>query len=103
MQTTVRRRPSAEREAPAFARISATGDGTDVAYHERRLRTFFRRRSGTTTEVPLEPLVFSWLAGRGTRTTRLDPHDTNSVADFQVRLATLVNDQDLFVERLIAL
>ena len=46
------------------------------------------------------PLIFSWLAGRGRDATRLDPHDAVSSADLCRRLAALLKDRQLFVERL---
>jgi predicted GIY-YIG superfamily endonuclease len=52
-------------------------------------------------ELPLAPLVFSWLAGRGNRTTRLDPHDVATPDELRVRLAALFKDDALFDERLI--
>jgi hypothetical protein len=52
-------------------------------------------------ELPLAPLVFSWLAGRGNGATRLDPHDTSTADELGVRLAALLKDKALFAERLI--
>jgi len=46
------------------------------------------------------PLIFSWLAGRGRESTRLDPHDAESSADLCLRLETLLRDRQLFAERL---
>jgi hypothetical protein len=51
--------------------------------------------------APLAPIVFSWLAGRGTNATRLDTHDVASAADLRTRLATLLADERLFTERLV--
>jgi hypothetical protein len=48
------------------------------------------------------PLVFSWLAGRGHRTTRLDPHECASESELAARLDRLLRDRDLFVDRVIA-
>jgi predicted GIY-YIG superfamily endonuclease len=99
-------------------------NGADLAVHARRIVTFFRgtgaerrtknlerrttnleRRTPnagprTTGVAPLSPLVFSWLAGRGAAATRLDPHDSTSVKQLQERLAALLADDRLFVERL---
>jgi predicted GIY-YIG superfamily endonuclease len=83
-------------------------NGADLAVHARRMRTFFggaeRRTRNDETRVhrvpPLSPLVFSWLAGRGVGATRLDPHDVASAKQLQMRLAALLADDRLFVERL---
>jgi predicted GIY-YIG superfamily endonuclease len=53
--------------------------------------------------LALAPLVFSWLAGRGRRATWLDPHDAASADELAGRLAALLNDGSLFVERLVIL
>ena len=78
-------------------------NGADLAVHARRIMTFFRPTNGerrTTNVALLAPLVFSWLAGRGAGSTRLDPHDTASAKQLQARLAALLADAGLFVERL---
>ena len=81
-------------------------NGADLAVHARRLMKFFRRtkdhESRTTDHQggALSPLVFSWLAGRGATATRLDPHDAASARQLQARLAALLADDRLFVERL---
>jgi predicted GIY-YIG superfamily endonuclease len=83
-------------------------NGADLAVHARRMRTFFSGAERRTTnheprpnQVPLlSPLVFSWLAGRGAGATRLDPHDVASAKQLQMRLAALLADDRLFVERL---
>ena len=96
-------------------------NGADLTVHARRLWTFFRspnpeRRAAnaeprttsaerrTSNHEPrtsrLSPLVFSWLAGRGGNATRLDPHDSASVRQLQTRLAALLADDRLFLERL---
>jgi predicted GIY-YIG superfamily endonuclease len=49
------------------------------------------------------PVVFSWLAGRGAGTTRLDPHDAGSARELQRRLTLLLDDQRLFDERIVVL
>jgi predicted GIY-YIG superfamily endonuclease len=83
-------------------------NGADLAVHARRIRTFF---SGAERRAPngerrtmrislLSPLVFSWLAGRGAGATRLDPQDVASAKQLQTRLAALLADDRLFVERL---
>jgi predicted GIY-YIG superfamily endonuclease len=50
--------------------------------------------------APLAPLVFSWLSGRGSDATRLDPHDALSARELRVRLTALLQDERLFAERL---
>ena len=91
-------------------------NGADLAVHARRIVTFFRgagqeRRTAserrTANDEPrareaalLSPLVFSWLAGRGAGATRLDPHDSASTRELQRRIAALLADDRLFVERL---
>lgn len=79
--------------------------GADLAVHARRVMMFFRRtrgrRPGTKDHGSLlAPLVFSWLAGRGAGATRLDPHDSASVRHLQWRLAALLADERLFIDRL---
>jgi hypothetical protein len=91
-------------------------NGADLAVHARRLMKFFcdtnaERRTPNhefrttnveprTTNVDLAPLVFSWLTGRGVSATRLDPHDSPTASDLRRRLAALLADDRLFVERL---
>ena len=99
-------------------------NGADLAVHARRIRKFFRqgtvggratnaeprtsnveqgttnRERRTTNGAKLAPLVFSWLAGRGAGATRLDPHDAASTSELHRRLAALLADDRLFVERL---
>jgi predicted GIY-YIG superfamily endonuclease len=79
-------------------------NGADLAVHSRRLLRFFnaRMRRGLDTD-PLSPIVFSWLAGRGSAATRLDPHDTpggNAARELARRLGALLRDERLFRERL---
>ena len=81
-------------------------NGNDLAVHTRRLRTFFApprtpHPAPRTPHLPLSsPLVFSWLAGRGADATRLDPHDAASAKALQARLAAILDDDRLFLERL---
>jgi predicted GIY-YIG superfamily endonuclease len=49
----------------------------------------------------LAPIVFSWLAGRGARASRIDPHDAATPRHLRVRLAALLADEALFTERLV--
>jgi predicted GIY-YIG superfamily endonuclease len=85
-------------------------NGADLAVHARRIMKFFGaprtshdalRTSHLDVRAPhLAPLVFSWLAGRGATATRLNPHDVASAAALKTRLAALLVDDRLFVERL---
>ena len=49
----------------------------------------------------LAPLVFTWLAGRGAAATRLDPHDTGSARELERRVRVLLEDEQLFTERIV--
>ena len=49
----------------------------------------------------LAPIVFSWLAGRGAGSSRLDPHDAPSLSELQSMIAALLRDEGLFVERIV--
>jgi predicted GIY-YIG superfamily endonuclease len=79
-------------------------DGADLAVHSQRLWRFFfgvARTSRAPIRAPLlAPLVFSWLAHRGARATRLDPRVDASVRDLRARIAALLRDERLFHERL---
>jgi hypothetical protein len=80
--------------------------GDRVAATASRLGDFFGlgpTGAKRPLELPLAPLVFSWLAGRGNNATRLNPHDASTAADLSIRLAALLKDKALFSERLIAL
>jgi hypothetical protein len=84
--------------------------GVDLGVHIRRVMRFFDGTTGKRGSVDrarlitpsprLAPLVFSWLADRGSSATRLDPHDTSSASELRRRLAALFDDDRLFVERL---
>jgi hypothetical protein len=76
--------------------------GADLAVHAQRVMRFFRSalpRRGTPSP-PLAPIVFSWLARRGSEVTRLDPRDVRDARDLRARLAALFRDKRLFAERL---
>jgi len=80
-------------------------NGADLAVHTQRLMRFFlppaqRENACRPASAPLAPLVFSWLSGRGSDATRLDPHDVLSKRGLRVRLAALLDDERLFAERL---
>jgi len=92
--------------------VSARVDG-DVAIHRTRrdasgieaaaasLTVFFGESARYEGPVHrLSPIVFSWLAGRGSAATRFDPHDG---IDLSPRLEALLKDKALFAERLITL
>src|SRR2546425_739912 len=76
-------------------------NGADLTVHVNRLMRFFHSpmRRGFQC-APLAPLVFSWLSGRGSDATRLDPHDALSARELRVRLTALLQDERLFGERL---
>ena len=102
--------PSIDRDAAELVAARADGatilhrtrrSGARLAEHSRALWTFFTRRSGATDGTA--PLVFSWLAGRGQHTTRLNPRECASAMDLRVQLTHLLADKDLFSERLIAI
>jgi hypothetical protein len=93
--------------------VAARTDGATLLRRIRRsggdagtlagdLWAFFSRTADVANDG-LAPLVFSWLAGRGHRTTRLDPHDFTSAPELGLRLDQLLADRDLFTERVVAL
>ena len=76
-------------------------NGADLAVHTQRMMRFFHgalRRE--VTSAALAPIVFSWLHRRGQQATRLDPHDVRDARELRTRLAALLGDERLFVERL---
>jgi len=77
-------------------------NGADLAVHAARLWRFFNSalRNARDTAAPLAPIVYSWLAKRGATATRVDPHAATSVRVLRTRLAALLKDDRLFVERL---
>lgn len=79
--------------------------GADLLVHTTRLTRFFHsplsasgRRAGETLAGGA-PFVFSWLAGRGGGATRIDPHDVPTRPLLAARLAAILGDEQLFVER----
>jgi predicted GIY-YIG superfamily endonuclease len=78
--------------------------GTDLVDHAECLWQFFHAPTdgeSTSEEGSLAPLIFSWLAGRGSMTTRMDPHEAHSTAHLCASLETLLKDRRLFTERLL--
>ena len=78
--------------------------GDDLAVHAQRIMRFFHsplaRGRDSGARAASAPIVFSWLAQRGERATRVDPHDVRSARDLRARLAALFRDDRLFHERL---
>ncbi len=81
--------------------------GADLHVHAQRIMKFFRSalsksppRSANSEPSTLAPIVFSWLAGRGAETTRLNPDDISDARALRERLAALYRDDRLFHERL---
>jgi len=76
--------------------------GADLAVHANRLWRFFNSalRHARSSGPPLAPIVYSWLAGRGARETRVDPHAARSVQEMRRRLSALLRDERLFHERI---
>jgi predicted GIY-YIG superfamily endonuclease len=78
--------------------------GDDLAIHAPRLFRFFHSPLRQSFDGPaLAPLVYSWLADRGKRASRIDPHDVTSPRDLRARLTTLFADERLFAERIVVL
>jgi predicted GIY-YIG superfamily endonuclease len=91
----------AARTAGAWLVQRTRRDGADLAVHTTRLWRFFNAAIGPRREpAPLAPIVYSWLAGRGASATRLDPHASASPRVLRTRLAALLKDDRLFLERL---
>jgi hypothetical protein len=81
-------------------------DGTALDQHATDLWDFFHLAVNERTKTEdnsLAALIFSWLAGRGAGTTRLDPHHWGSAAELRTRLAALLRDETLFSERIVML
>jgi predicted GIY-YIG superfamily endonuclease len=77
-------------------------NGADLPVHAQRIMRFFHSvlpRRGRTAP-PLAPIVFSWLAHRGSIASRVDPHDVRNARELRERIAMLLRDEQLFVERL---
>ncbi len=103
--------PSAEEASVELVGARADGgwmiqrsrrSGADLAVHAQRVMRFFRSvlpRRGKVSP-PLAPIVFSWLARRGSSATRLDPRDVRDARELRARIAALFRDERLFHERL---
>jgi predicted GIY-YIG superfamily endonuclease len=81
--------------------------GADLHVHAQRVMKFFRSalvqaasRPANPALARLAPIVFSWLAGRGAETTRLNPDDVRDARALRERLAAVLRDERLFHERL---
>jgi len=110
--------PSIEADSAELVAARADGDwmiqrtrrsGADLTVHGQRLWRFFfgafrRPHPEPSRPVrrtpPLAPIVFSWLAGRGASSTRLDPQGMIDVRDLRRRLGAVLRDERLFQERL---
>jgi len=103
--------PSIEADSVELVAAAADGrtmiqrtrrSGADLAVHAQRVMRFFRSplSRAVAERRALAPIVFSWLAQRGARATRLDPHDASTPRELRARLAALFRDQALFGERL---
>jgi predicted GIY-YIG superfamily endonuclease len=80
-------------------------DGRHLANDVDRLWRFFEQgaahEDGGLAEPALAPIVFSWLAVRGAKTTRLDIRELVSAQDLSARLSVALASRQLFSERLI--
>jgi hypothetical protein len=111
--------PSVDAASAELVAASSQGDvmmqrterrGPNLAEATARLWAFFNPGGsspvdGAAVDVDtgLAPLVFSWVAGRGRDATRVDPRDVATEDELRSRLASLLDDASLFVERLVAL
>jgi hypothetical protein len=92
---------AARADGPVLTQRTGRHD-QQLGCHTRRLWQFFKGTIAVSAPtVPLAPIVFSWLAGRGGTTTRLDPHDAASDSELRSNLQTLLQDSRLFAERLV--
>jgi predicted GIY-YIG superfamily endonuclease len=84
--------------------LERTGRGAvDVIRHAKVLNRFFQTSARTPPRPlgPFAPLVFSWLAGRGQKATRLDPHEAPSARVLASALGAIIADEDLFRDRIV--
>lgn len=89
--------------------LRVSRDGVGLTARVARMRRFFAEPAGSADSDDaaafdgFAPLVFSWLAGRGATATRLDPHDMPSARELQRRLKMLLDDDQLFTERIVVI
>lgn len=110
--------PSSEAEAAELLGVRIDGracllrvprDGRGLTARATALRRFFDGAGqggeceGAQVFDGCAPLVFSWLAGRGHAATRLDPHDIPSGRELQRRIKLLLDDDQLFTERIVVI
>jgi len=78
-------------------------NGADLAVHSRRILRFFRSQTaikGRESDNGLASIVYSWLAYRGGRATRIDVRELRWPKELAARLSVLLRDEQLFRERL---
>ena len=73
--------------------------GAGLTRHSRQLWDFFCRDTSAVGDSSAA-LVFSWLATRGQRSTRVHPCDAGSATELRRQLRQLLADRDVFAERL---
>ena len=89
--------------------VRASRDGVGLTARVTAIRRFFAQPTADSNEQDagmldlLAPLVFTWLAGRGAAATRLDPHDAGSARELARRVRLLLEDEQLFRERIVML
>jgi GIY-YIG catalytic domain len=96
--------PSSDSDAAQIVAARADGatllqrtlrSGVDLARHSRHLWGFFRRPACAAGDSSAA-LVFSWLANRGHRTTRVHPRDLGSAHELRRQLRQLLVDRICF-------
>jgi predicted GIY-YIG superfamily endonuclease len=82
--------------------VRTARDGSGLKGDATPLMRFFRSPLRDRFAASrLAPIVFSWLAGRGAAASRIDPHDAPTIAALRARLRALLQDDDLFAERIV--
>jgi predicted GIY-YIG superfamily endonuclease len=76
--------------------------GVELERHSWELWEFFGHRTCTAHES-FAALVFSWLAHRGQRTTRVYPADAGVLSELRRQLSQLLADKNVFAERLVSI
>jgi hypothetical protein len=103
--------PSIESDAAQLVAARADGatwlqrtarSGADLLCHSQQLWEFFGQHVCAAGDASAA-LVFSWLAKRGQRTTRVHPGDAESASALHRQLRQLLADKDVFAERLTAI